>query len=203
MNEIIIASSNPGKIEEFKLLFNKLELGIKIISLKDLNFMEDVPETGASFRENSFQKAEFIYNKFLIPVVSDDSGLEIKHLNNQPGIYSARYAGLEKDDFKNRQLVLKNLQNISDRTARFVCCLCFYDGKEKLFFEGFLEGSISKEERGENGFGYDAIFTPIRFENTMAEISVDKKNKISHRAQAMEQLSDWLRKNFCLSTTKL
>jgi len=192
LKELIIATSNAGKINEFDLLFKEMSLPIKLISFKDLNFFENVPETGNTFEENAFQKAEFVFNKFKIPVVSDDSGLEIKILNNEPGVYSARYAGLEKDDAKNRKLVLENLKFKLERQSRFVCCLCFYDGKKSNFFRGFLNGKIHTNETGENGFGYDSIFIPEGYSNTMAEISVDEKNKISHRAKAMKLFSEFL-----------
>jgi XTP/dITP diphosphohydrolase len=191
--ELIVATANKGKINEFDLLFKDLLLPIKLISFQDLNFFEDVPETGNSFKENAFQKAEFVFKKFNIPVVSDDSGLEIKILNNQPGVLSARYAGIEKDDAKNRKLVLENLKDIKDRDARFVCCLCYYDGTEKVFFEGFLEGKINTAEVGENGFGYDSIFVPKGYSKTMAELSIEEKNKLSHRAIAMKLFVEFLR----------
>lgn len=193
MKELIVATANKGKINEFDLLFKDLLLPIKLISFQDLNFFEDVPETGNSFKENAFQKAEFVFKKFNIPVVSDDSGLEIKILNNQPGVLSARYAGIEKDDAKNRKLVLENLKDTKDRDARFVCCLCYYDGTEKVFFEGFLEGKINTAEVGENGFGYDSIFVPKGYSKTMAELSIEEKNKLSHRAIAMKLFVEFLR----------
>lgn len=193
MKELIVATANKGKINEFDLLFKDLLLPIKLISFQDLNFFEDVPETGNSFKENAFQKAEFVFKKFNIPVVSDDSGLEIKILNNQPGVLSARYAGIEKDDAKNRKLVLDNLKDIKDRDARFVCCLCYYDGNKKKFFEGFLEGKINTAEVGENGFGYDSVFIPKGYSKTMAELSMEEKNKLSHRAIAMKLFVEFLR----------
>ncbi|MFZ4612330.1 MAG: RdgB/HAM1 family non-canonical purine NTP pyrophosphatase [Bacteroidia bacterium] len=195
MKELIVATSNKGKINEFDLLFKEISLPIKLISFQDLNFFEDVPETGNSFEGNSFQKAEFVLKKFNIPVVSDDSGLEIKVLNNQPGVRSARYAGEEKDDAKNRKLVLENLKDIKEREARFVCCLCYYDGNKKVFFEGFLEGKINTAEVGENGFGYDSIFIPQGYSKTMAELSIEEKNKLSHRAIAMKLFGEFLRKS--------
>jgi len=195
MNELIVATSNKGKINEFDLLFKELSLPIKLISFQDLNFFEDVPETGNTFKENAFQKAEFVLKKFNIPVVSDDSGLEIKVLNNQPGVRSARYAGEEKDDVKNRKLVLENLKDIKEREARFVCCLCYHDGSKKVFFEGFLEGKINTAEVGENGFGYDSIFIPQGYSKTMAELSIEEKNKLSHRAIAMKLFGEFLQKS--------
>ena len=195
MKELIVATSNKGKINEFDLLFKELSLPIKLISFQDLNFFEDVPETGNSFEENALQKAEFVLKKFNIPVVSDDSGLEIKVLNNQPGVRSARYAGEEKDDAKNRKLVLENLKDIKEREARFVCCLCYHDVSKKVFFEGFLEVKINTAEVGENGFGYDSIFIPQGYSKTMAELSIEEKNKLSHRAIAMKLFGEFLRKS--------
>jgi XTP/dITP diphosphohydrolase len=195
MKELIVATSNKGKINEFDLLFKELSLPIKLISFQDLNFFEDVPETGNSFEENALQKAEFVLKKFNIPVVSDDSGLEIKVLNNQPGVRSARYAGEEKDDAKNRKFVLENLKDIKEREARFVCCLCYHDVSKKVFFEGFLEGKINTAEVGENGFGYDSIFIPQGYSKTMAELSIEEKNKLSHRAIAMKLFGEFLRKS--------
>ena len=194
MKQLVIATANRGKIAEFELLFKQLILPIKLISFNELNFFEDVPETGNTFKENAFQKAKFVFNKFKIPVVSDDSGIEIKALNNEPGIRSARYSGLEKNDAKNRKLVLDNLKLEKERDARFVCCLCYFDGTEKIFFEGFLNGSIHTFETGDKGFGYDSIFIPEGYSKTMAEISVEEKNKISHRARAMRMFSEFLNK---------
>jgi len=193
LKELIIATANAGKIKEFEELFQQISLPIKILSFKDLNFFEDVPETGNSFEENAFQKAEFVYKKFKIPVVSDDSGLEIEALNNEPGIRSARYSGLEKDESKNRKLVLEKLDNIENRKARFVCCLCYFDGHKKQFFNGYLEGAISNTEKGTNGFGYDAIFIAASYSNSLAELNASEKNKISHRANAMSLFCEFLK----------
>ncbi|WP_164668451.1 XTP/dITP diphosphatase [Virgibacillus doumboii] len=195
MNEIIIATKNPGKAKEFQAFFS--EYNIKAISLLDLSeSVEDIEETGTTFEENAALKAEQIANLFETPVLADDSGLVIDALDGRPGIYSARYAGEPKNDKANLEKVLKELQNVpdTDRTARFVCVLAVaIPGKDTIFKKGHCEGKISNDPDGSNGFGYDPIFIPDGYSKTMAQLSSDEKNKISHRKNAITQLESWIK----------
>lgn len=185
---------NPGKVNDFKVLFEPQ--GIEVVSLLDLaDPIEDIEETGVTFAENAAIKAEAIAKMMQIPVVSDDSGLSIDALNGEPGVYSARYAGLEKNDQKNIDKVLKKMQHLSgkERAARFVCAMAFAEpGKETIIKHGYCEGFITSEMKGTNGFGYDPIFQPLGYDKTMAELSPEEKGAISHRGQALRQLKSSL-----------
>ncbi|WP_019376776.1 XTP/dITP diphosphatase [Virgibacillus halodenitrificans] len=195
MKEIIIATKNKGKAEEFKSFFGKY--GISIKSLLDFQeVMPDVEETGITFKENAALKAEEISTMLSIPVLADDSGLVIDALNGEPGIYSARYAGEPKNDQANMNKVLKELQDVpkNKRKARFVCVLAIaIPGEATVFREGYCEGEIAFSPRGAHGFGYDPIFIPQGYNKTMAELSAQQKNEISHRRNAINQLEDWIR----------
>lgn len=196
MKEIIIATKNKGKVKDFELLFNKYDITVK--SLLDLSTdIEDIEETGTTFEENAAIKAETICQMLNIPVIADDSGIEIDALNGAPGVYSARYAGTDKDDEANNQKVLAQLKDIpsSNRTARFVCVLAIaVPTKATVFKRGECEGTIGLEPLGENGFGYDPLFYPLGYDKTMAQMTPEEKNKISHRKKALVQLEDWLKK---------
>ncbi|SER75482.1 XTP/dITP diphosphohydrolase [Gracilibacillus ureilyticus] len=195
MKEIIIATKNRGKMKDFEGLF--ATLNIKVTSLLDLpEEIEDIEETGTTFEENAAIKAEAICEKFGIPVIADDSGLEVDALNGEPGVYSARYAGEQKDDQANLQKVLSRLEGVPDskRTARFVCVLAVANpGELTIFKRGECEGKIGHKPAGDNGFGYDPIFYPIESDRTMAEMAPAEKNKISHRRKALDQLVNWVR----------
>lgn len=196
MNKILIATKNNGKVAEFQELFKKYDM--QTISLLDLpNDIEDVEETGETFEENARLKAEQISSILNAPVLADDSGLIIDALDGRPGIFSARYAGLAKNDQDNNNKVLNELEHIpmENRTARFICVLAVArPGKETFFVTGKCEGFIALSESGSNGFGYDPIFIPEGYEETMAEISAEEKNEISHRGQAIKELDEWLKK---------
>ncbi|QHE53173.1 XTP/dITP diphosphatase [Pontibacillus sp. HMF3514] len=192
MDQIVIASGNEGKIREFRQLFSKY--GIETIAMNDLDeTLPDVEETGETFEENARLKAETISDIIQVPVLADDSGLEVDALNKRPGVYSARYAGEQKDDQANLQKVLNELEGKEDREARFVCVLALArPGKETVYKRGTCEGQIGAEPQGENGFGYDPVFYPKGFDRTMAQLSSDEKNSISHRSNALKQLEGWL-----------
>ena len=196
MNQILIATKNNGKVVEFQELFKKYN--IQTISLLDLpDDIEDVEETGETFEENARLKAEQISSILNAPVLADDSGLIIDALDGCPGVFSARYAGLEKNDQDNNNKVLNELKGIpvENRAARFICVLAVArPGKETFFVTGKCEGFIALSESGSNGFGYDPIFIPEGYEETMAEISAEEKNEISHRGQAIKELDEWLKK---------
>ena len=190
--DIIIASNNQGKIKEFKKILEPL--GYNVISQKEANINIEVEETGTTFRENSELKARAIYELTQKMVLADDSGIEVDYLNGAPGIYSARYMGLGSDE-ERTNYVLKQLEGVEEnkRTARFVCCICFIDenGKEQ-FAEGYWNGKLATEPKGENGFGYDPIFIPEGETRTSAEMLPEEKNSKSHRANALKKLLEIL-----------
>ncbi|GAB2552396.1 XTP/dITP diphosphatase [Gracilibacillus alcaliphilus] len=194
MKQLIIATKNQGKMQDFKRLFEPH--GIKVSSLLDLSEpIEDVEETGATFEENAALKAEVICERLQIPVIADDSGIEIDALNGEPGVYSARYAGTDKDDQANIEKVLDKMKTVppSERTARFVCVLAVAQpGQATIFKRGECEGTIADQPTGTNGFGYDPIFYPVDSSLTMAEMTPEQKNEISHRRKALDQLKNWV-----------
>ncbi|MDR7073694.1 XTP/dITP diphosphatase [Fictibacillus barbaricus] len=190
--QILIATKNKGKVSEFQSMFN--QYGIEVISLLDMENIPDVEETGDTFEENAILKAETICNKLNIPVISDDSGLEIDALDGRPGVYSARYAGSHKNDEDNMNKVLNELEGIPNqkRTARFICALAFArPGKDTFVVKGLCEGEILHDRRGTEGFGYDPIFFLPKLNRSMAELTKEEKNKISHRANALIKLQDF------------
>lgn len=190
MREIIIATKNAGKVKDFETLFSPK--GFKVKSLLDFPEIEDVEETGVTFAENATLKAEAISSALNKPVIADDSGLAIAALNGEPGVYSARYAGENKDDNANIEKVLQKLNDVpfEKRTARFHCALAIaVPGKRTEIVEGTCEGHILEEKRGENGFGYDPIFFVEKWRCSMAELTKEQKNQISHRANALKKLA--------------
>lgn len=189
LKQIIFATGNKGKLAEVKKIFE--ETGIDIISLYDLGEVPEIIEDGDSFEANSFIKAKAIYDIHKKPVIADDSGLEIEQLNNRPGIYAARYAGENCTYEDNNIKVLNELKDFSEpHKARFVCCAIYYDGENKEVSFGYLPGRIIKEFKGQNGFGYDPIFVPDGFDRTLSEMNLEEKNKISHRAEAFNNLRE-------------
>jgi XTP/dITP diphosphohydrolase len=190
VREIIIATKNAGKVKDFETLFSSK--GFKVKSLLDFTEIEDVEETGVTFAENATLKAEAISSALNKPVIADDSGLAIDALNGEPGVYSARYAGENKDDNANIEKVLQKLNDVpfEKRTARFHCALAIaVPGKRTEIVEGTCEGHILEEKRGENGFGYDPIFFVEKWRCSMAELTKEQKNQISHRANALKRLA--------------
>lgn len=194
MNELIVATKNKGKVREFQEMF--LKYGIAVKSLLDFTGIPEIEENGSTFSSNATIKAETISEKFHMPVVADDSGLEVDALAGSPGIYSARYAGPAKSDENNLKKVLQELRGIpfEKRTARFVCAVAVArPGKETFVKIGYCEGHIAEEPEGENGFGYDPVFIPEGSKRTMAELTAEEKNSISHRHHAIVQIEEWLR----------
>ncbi|MCY7903036.1 XTP/dITP diphosphatase [Bacillus inaquosorum] len=193
MKEAIIATHNPGKVKEFKEILEPKGYDVK--SLAEIGFTEEIEETGHTFEENAILKAEAVAKAVNKIVIADDSGLSIDNLGGRPGVYSARYAGEQKDDQANIDKVLSELKGIEkeQRTARFRCALAVsIPGEETKTVEGHVEGYIAEEPRGEYGFGYDPIFIVKDKDKTMAELTSDEKNKISHRADALKKLSKLL-----------
>ncbi len=189
MKEIFIATNNKGKAKDFEALF--LPFGIEVKTLADLPEAIDVEETGVTFEENAILKAEEVAKRFHTFVIADDSGLEIDALNGEPGVYSARYAGEEKEDEKNIDKVLTKLADVpeNERTARFRCVLAVAAPNMKtVTVEGSCEGVITTERIGTEGFGYDPIFYVPQYNKTMAEMTAKEKGTISHRGQAIQKL---------------
>ena len=188
--KIVLASKNKGKISEVKYIMGN---GFEILSLLDINWVSDIKETGSTFEENAKIKAEAAFNHSGIPSIGDDSGLEVFQLNSEPGVFSARYAGKYASDFNNNIKLLFALEKEPEpHHAQFVCTALYFDGKNYLKTIGELRGTIIKEPRGENGFGYDPLFVPDGFTNTLAELGSEEKNKISHRAIAFKRLKEIL-----------
>lgn len=189
MKRIIVATKNKGKVAEFQQLFAKK--GIEVRSLLDYDHMPDVEETGTTFAENAILKATTIANMLHETVIADDSGLIVDALNGEPGVYSARYAGEGKNDQANIEKVLKKLQGVpfEQRTARFYCTLAVAKPNgDVITVDGVCEGYITKSPIGENGFGYDPIFFVPEKQRTMAQLTKEEKNEISHRAKALQHL---------------
>ena len=189
--KLLIASGNEHKIYEFKKLLKQYQ-DIEVLSLKDLEDNNDVEETGTTFDQNSFIKAKYFYDKYKIITISDDSGIVVPSLNYEPGVYSSRYSGL--GDEGNNDLLLKNLSDKDDRTAYYECDICFYDGKIERHFNGKCYGTIGFERKGINGFGYDPLF--IYEDKTFAEVDLETKNKVSHRAIALKKFMEFFENEY-------
>jgi len=190
--QLVSATNNTNKIKEIKQL---LPSSIQLLSLEEINCMEDIPETSPSIEGNATQKAQYIYENYGYNCFSDDTGLEIEVLNNEPGIYSARYAGEQKSADDNMNKVLSKLEGKDNRNAQFKTVIALIINGKITCFEGIVEGTITKAKSGSDGFGYDPIFKPNGFEITFSEMSLEEKNKISHRGKAVKQLADFLTKN--------
>lgn len=181
--EIIVASGNLGKIAEFKEIVPE----VNFISMKEAGFSGEPEETGSTYKENAYIKAKAVYDALKKPVIADDSGLCVDALGGAPGIYSARFSGGSFAD--NRALLLKRMEGITDRSARFVCAVCYINEKgETLFGEGFTEGKILFEEIGNKGFGYDSLFYSFDLNKSFGETDEEEKNAVSHRYRAIKDL---------------
>ncbi|MBK7172529.1 MAG: non-canonical purine NTP diphosphatase [Bacteroidales bacterium] len=189
MKNLVFATNNQHKLHEIKLL---LKGKFNIQSLQDLNILEEIPETENTLEGNARLKAEFITSKYGIDCFADDTGLEVESLDGRPGVYSARYAGYENDFEANTVKVLAELNGIDNRTARFRTVICLIMNHEKYFFEGIVNGSLTREKKGSLGFGYDPIFVPSGYSLTFAEMPIEQKNSMSHRAIATSKLIDFL-----------
>ena len=191
VNKIIFASGNKGKIAEVRKILG--ELNVPILSLQDINFEGEINETGKSFEENAKIKAMEIFNNYKLPTIADDSGLVAEQLNGKPGIYSARYAGVNSDDSANNEKLLNELKNYPEpHIAKFVCSAVYYSGEEIYTAGGEVHGKIINKARGTNGFGYDPIFVPDGYAKTMGELDPEIKNSISHRFKAFNLLKKYL-----------
>lgn len=189
--EIVIATNNKHKVEEIRSLVGDR---IKIITLSELGCKEDIPETGETLEENARQKAQYIWRKYGKDCFADDTGLMVDALNGKPGVYSARFAG-EKCSFDdNIDLMLEMMEGKTNRKAYFSTVICLIEQGEEKLFEGSCPGSILTECYGRGGFGYDPIFIPDGYGESFAEMSLEEKNKISHRGKATDKLIKYLLK---------
>lgn len=187
--KIVFATNNKHKLDEIRdILGHEFE----IVSLKDIGCDVDIPETGSTLEENALMKARYVFDNYGLNCFADDTGLEVEALNGEPGVYSARYAGEGHDSEANMKKLLEKLGNNNNRQARFrtVIALVLKDSpKESItLFEGIVNGRIAYEKHGTEGFGYDPIFVPEGYDQSFAELGLDIKNKISHRARATQKL---------------
>jgi XTP/dITP diphosphohydrolase len=187
--KIVFATNNEHKLKEIRHAINNR---FQILSLKDMNIFEEIPETADTIEGNAIQKTLFICNKYQMPCFADDTGLEVIALNNRPGIYSSRYAGPECNSVNNIKKVLSEMSHVTSRHARFRTVIAFSDGTITKTFEGIVEGSIAHGPSGSKGFGYDPIFIPYGYTRTFAELTLEQKNSISHRTKALNKFVDFL-----------
>jgi len=187
MHQLVIASNNEGKIVEIRNMISDMEL----LSLKDIGFTADIPEPYNTFEENAHAKAAAIHEFSGKNVFADDSGLCVQALHGTPGVISAHYSG-ERDDEKNLQKVLDELNGMDDRSAFYKAVICLVWNEAMYYFEGICEGTITEEKRGKGGFGYDPIFIPVGYDQTFGELPLTIKNQISHRGKAVRKMIDFL-----------
>ena len=198
---IVFATNNAHKLSEIRQILGN---DIEILSLADIGCHEDIPETADTLEGNALQKAQYVYDHYHLSCFADDTGLEVDALGGEPGIYSARYAGDGHDSEANMQKLLQKLGENNNRKARFRTVIALIEKEEDdkvtepaektSFFEGIVEGQIIREKRGQEGFGYDPIFQPDGYDETFAQLGLEIKNRISHRARAVEKLAKYLLK---------
>ena len=191
---IVFASANKHKIQEISALIPST---YKLLSLEDIGITEDIPETGLTIKDNSEIKARYvaevlIKKKLPWAVIADDSGLEVEALDGEPGVYSARYAGIQKNDTANNKKLLDELAKYTNRKAIFVTTITLILNNQIFFFNGAINGTIAMEPKGIKGFGYDPLFIPQGYQSTFAELKKDVKNKISHRVIALKKVIQYL-----------
>lgn len=189
MKKLVFATNNAHKLEEIRAILGDR---IEVLSLKDIHCDADIPETADTLEGNAALKAEYIYRNYGMDCFADDTGLEVEALGGAPGVYSARYAGSGHDSEANMKKLLAELNGVTDRKAQFRTAICLIEGGEKHLFEGIVKGEIIENKRGNSGFGYDPVFVPEGYAETFAEMGNDEKNKISHRARAVQQLCAYL-----------
>lgn len=190
---ICFATNNQHKLDEVR---HGAGATLQILSLSDINCFEELPETRDTLEGNSLQKAEYVFEKFRVPCFADDTGLEVAALNNEPGVYSARYAGAQRNPDDNNRLLLMKLVDAGNRAAQFRTVFTFIDEQGIRTFEGVVKGAIIHEKRGTMGFGYDPLFVPDGYTTTFAEMTIAEKGAISHRAIALKKLIDFLRLHY-------
>ncbi len=190
--KLVFATNNQNKVNEVQSL---LPNHITILSLKDIGCEEDIPETQPTIEGNAIQKAQYVKEHYGYDCFADDTGLEVAALNGEPGVFSARYAGEQRNADDNMNKLLLELKNKEDRSAQFKTVVALILDEQQYTFEGICKGTIINEKRGEKGFGYDPIFTANGFEETFAQISLAEKNRVGHRGKAVQKLIDFLNTN--------
>ncbi|MBD3724777.1 MAG: non-canonical purine NTP diphosphatase [Flavobacteriaceae bacterium] len=190
--KLVFASNNKNKIAEIKQM---LPESIDLLSLEDIGCTEDIPETADTIEGNAILKANYVTEKFGLPCFADDTGLEVEILNGAPGVYSARYAGVQKNADDNMNKLLKSLENKTNRKAQFKTIIALNINNKQHLFEGIIKGEIITEKKGSKGFGYDPIFIPEGFSKTFAEMEMSDKAKLSHRGIATRKLISYLKVN--------
>ena len=188
--KLVFATNNKNKLKEVQAMLTNFE----IVSLADINCFDDIPETADTLEGNAILKADYITKKFGLNCFADDTGLEVDALNNEPGVFSARYAGEENNAEENMNKLLKNLVNKSNRKAQFRTAIALNIHGKQFIFEGICKGDILTEKQGNSGFGYDPIFTPKGFNKSFAEMDLNEKGNISHRGKAIQKLVTFLNK---------
>jgi XTP/dITP diphosphohydrolase len=191
--DLVFATNNKNKIREIQSLIGP---ELNILSLKDINCSEELPEDQNTLEGNAYQKSSYVYEKYGKNCFADDTGLEVEALNGEPGVFSARYAGESKDSQANMDKVLKALKNKMNRNARFRTVISLIIDGEEFRFEGIVNGKIIENRRGTEGFGYDPVFVPDGYDQTFAEMPIDEKNQISHRSRAIYKLLHFLKETF-------
>lgn len=190
--KLCFATNNQNKLSEIQdLLGHQFEL----VGLKDIGCVEELAEDQETLEGNSLQKAQYLHDQYGVNCFADDTGLEVSALNGEPGVYSARYAGDQRNNADNMALVMNKLEAKANRRARFRTVITFIIESQQQQFVGVIEGEITKEQRGSEGFGYDPIFIPEGFDKTFAEMSQSEKNEISHRGQAVRKLVEYLKES--------
>lgn len=193
MKSFCFATNNLHKLEEIRALLGPF---FQLKSLEEIGCVEELPETQDTIAGNSLQKAKYVFDRFGVPCFADDTGLEVEALNNAPGVFSARYAGEHKNNEDNIRLLLANLNGVDNRNARFRSVITLVESDTVNTFEGIVSGTILQEKRGDKGFGYDSVFLPDGLEKTFAEMELQEKNKISHRAIAVNELIKFLKEKY-------
>ena len=194
MKSIVIATQNNHKLEEIKLLFSENNIPFNLLNLHDIGCFDEIAETSETIQGNASLKAMYISQKYNMNCFADDTGLEVKALNGAPGVFSARFAGLQKSDVDNCNLLLKKLENETNRSAQFKTVISLIWEQKEYLFEGIIKGQITTKITGINGFGYDPLFVPDGHNITFAQMDMATKNKISHRALATQKLINFLKK---------
>lgn len=190
MYSLCFATNNIHKLEEIK---ESIDGRVRLLTLSEIGCFEELPETRPTLEGNSLQKAEYVFDKYKVACFADDTGLEVEALNGEPGVISARYAGAQRNSNDNIDLLLKKLHNIADRHARFRTVIALVGLNEHpITFEGIVNGTIIEERRGTSGFGYDPVFIPEGYDKTFAEMTLNEKSQISHRAMALKKLHVFL-----------
>ncbi|MBK8546842.1 MAG: RdgB/HAM1 family non-canonical purine NTP pyrophosphatase [Saprospiraceae bacterium] len=190
MTELIFATKNINKSSELKEILHGTNY--KVLDLNDLGFNGEIDESGSTIHDNAKIKAFYLYEKTQKPSLSEDTGLEVDELEGEPGVYSARYAGLQRSDADNVNKLLEKMKQVSDRSAQFRTVIALATSENVFYFEGIVRGKIAESPMGHGGFGYDPVFIPEGYDKTFGELSKEIKNKISHRAKALEKLIEFL-----------